>query len=195
MYHDYTKNMYVQEVQNKPLQRPPPPYWNVGIDNSSNRTNLNMLQYEINVNESKPGGRGGGGWRSEYKTINNNSEWKSSSLKVIGQVLTDKKQLSVLRIWSPRDLHHHHLSLNYEGRWGATDDFATSFLHFPVLYCPLGLGELQACPFPDVIFPPLPLSALSSSPFHCALQDGSTTIQMVTKRFFFLFLLLLWYCL
>ena len=27
------------------------------------------------------------------------------------------------------------------------------------------------CPFPDVVFPPLPLSALSSSPFHCALQD------------------------
>ncbi|WP_419631123.1 hypothetical protein, partial [Thiolapillus sp.] len=43
---------------------------------------------------------------------------------------------------------------------------------FPVLHCPLGLGELQACPFPDIVFPPLPLSALSSSPFHCALQDG-----------------------
>ena len=43
---------------------------------------------------------------------------------------------------------------------------------FPVLPCPLGLGELQVCPFPDVVFPPLPLSALSSSPFHCALQDG-----------------------
>ena len=27
------------------------------------------------------------------------------------------------------------------------------------------------CPFPDVVFPPLPLSAFSS-PFHCALQDG-----------------------
>ena len=27
-------------------------------------------------------------------------------------------------------------------------------------------------PFPDVIFPPFPLSALSSSPFHCPLQDG-----------------------
>ena len=37
---------------------------------------------------------------------------------------------------------------------------------------PLRLGELQACPFPDVAFPPLPLSALSSSPFHHALQDG-----------------------
>ena len=43
---------------------------------------------------------------------------------------------------------------------------------FPVLQCPLGLGELQACPFPDVVFPPLLLSALSSFPFHCALQDG-----------------------
>ena len=30
----------------------------------------------------------------------------------------------------------------------------------------------EACPFPDVVFLPLPLSALSSSPFHCALQDG-----------------------
>ena len=43
---------------------------------------------------------------------------------------------------------------------------------FSVLHCPLGHGELQACPFPDVVFPPLFLSALSSSPFHCALQDG-----------------------
>ena len=43
---------------------------------------------------------------------------------------------------------------------------------FPVLHCPLGLAELQTCPFPDVVFPPLPLSTFSSSPFHCALQDG-----------------------
>ena len=75
--------------------------------------------------------------------------------------------------WSCRTIHHHHQSLNREGRWGTTDDFATSFLHFfPVLHCPLGLAELQACQFPDVVFPPLPLSALSSSPFHCALQDS-----------------------
>ena len=26
--------------------------------------------------------------------------------------------------------HYHHLSLNREGRWGTTDNFATSFLHF-----------------------------------------------------------------
>ena len=43
---------------------------------------------------------------------------------------------------------------------------------FPCSPLPSGTAELQACPFPDVVFPPLPLSALSSSPFHCALQDG-----------------------
>ena len=68
--------------------------------------------------------------------------------------------------------HHHHLSLNCEGRWGTTDDFATSFLHFSVLYCPLGLGELKVYSFLHVFFPPLPLSAFYSYFFHCALQDG-----------------------
>ena len=28
--------------------------------------------------------------------------------------------------------HHHHQSLYREGRWGTTDHFATSFLHFPL---------------------------------------------------------------
>ena len=46
------------------------------------------------------------------------------------------------------------------------------FSFFPVPHCPLGLAELQACPFPHVVFSPLPLSLLFSSPFHCALQDG-----------------------
>ena len=46
------------------------------------------------------------------------------------------------------------------------------FSIFAVLHCPLGLADFQACPFPDVVFPPLPLSALSSFPFHCALQNG-----------------------
>ena len=43
---------------------------------------------------------------------------------------------------------------------------------FSVVHCPLGLVELQACPLPDVVFPSLPLSALCSSPFHCALHNG-----------------------
>ena len=63
-----------------------------------------------------------------------------------------------------------HLILNHEGVW------APQIILQPVssiFACsPLGLGELQACPFPDALFPPLPLSTLSSSPFHCALQDG-----------------------
>ena len=46
---------------------------------------------------------------------------------------------------------------------------------FSILPCsllPSGLGDLQACPFPGVVFPSLPLSALSSSPFYYTLQDG-----------------------
>ena len=42
-----------------------------------------------------------------------------------------------------------------------------------VLHCPLGFGELKAWPFLNVVFPTFFfLSALSSFPFHCALQDG-----------------------
>ena len=66
--------------------------------------------------------------------------------------------------------HHHHQSLNREGRWG-TRWFCNQFSPFsPVLHCPLGFAELQACPFPDVAFPPLPLSALSSSPLSQLLH-------------------------
>ena len=61
--------------------------------------------------------------------------------------------------------HHHHQSLNHEGRWGTTDDFTTSFLHFCLFSTALwDFAELQACPFPDVVFPPLPLYALSPPP-------------------------------
>ena len=37
-------------------------------------------------------------------------------------------------------IHHHHLFLNHEGRSGATDDFATSFLQFSLLSA--GLWDL-----------------------------------------------------
>ena len=57
--------------------------------------------------------------------------------------------------------HHHHLSLNSEDHWGTKDDFTTSYSI-----------SIFLCPFPDVVFPPLPLSAWSSSPFYCSLQDG-----------------------
>ena len=82
--------------------------------------------------------------------------------------------ISANTIWRETERNSHLSShLSFKGRWGTTDDFATRFFHFfPVFHCPLGLGELQACPFPNVVFPPLSLSALSSFPFHCALQDG-----------------------
>ena len=66
-------------------------------------------------------------------------------------------QMSFLNVkpWS-------YLPLNHESHWGTTDDFTNQFPpFFPVLHCPLGLGELRAYPFPDV-FPSLPLSALTS---------------------------------
>ena len=56
--------------------------------------------------------------------------------------------------------------------WASQKILQPVFSIFPVLHCPLGLAALQACPFSDVVFPPLLLSALSSSPFDCALQDG-----------------------
>ena len=46
------------------------------------------------------------------------------------------------------------------------------FAIFPVLHCPLGLSELQACPFLDVVFPPLPLSVLSDRADKGLLRTG-----------------------
>ena len=49
-----------------------------------------------------------------------------------------------------------HESLNREDRWSTTDDFCNQFPPFyPVLHCPMGYAELQACPFLDVVSPPL----------------------------------------
>ena len=62
---------------------------------------------------------------------------------------------------------HPHLSRNREGRWGTTDDFTVSFLHFSLFSATL--WDLVNS---RLVFWPLFLSALCSSPFHCALQDG-----------------------
>ena len=74
--------------------------------------------------------------------------------------------------------HHHHLSLNHEGRWGTTDDFTQFPPFFAVLHCPLELCDFQACPFPDFVFPPLPLSALSFYPFLLCLARWSWSDPM-----------------
>ena len=41
------------------------------------------------------------------------------------------------RGWSSLFYHHHHLSLNLEGRFGTTNDFTTSFLHFCLFFTAL----------------------------------------------------------
>ena len=48
--------------------------------------------------------------------------------------------------------HHHYLSLSREGCWAPQMISLPVPPFFPVFRCPLGLGELQACPFPDVVF-------------------------------------------
>ena len=71
--------------------------------------------------------------------------------------------------------YHHHLSLNREGRWWFCNQFPP---FFPVLHCPLGLGEFQAYPFPDVVFPRLTLSALSS----CMHRSPVTLLLYILRR-------------
>ena len=43
---------------------------------------------------------------------------------------SDRQHIVKEWIQNFRHFHHHHLSLNCEGRWGTTVDFTTSFLHF-----------------------------------------------------------------
>ena len=88
--------------------------------------------------------------------------------------------------------HHHHQSLNRKGHWSTTDDFATNFLHF-------SLFSTALWDFPNsrpvhflMLSSHLFLSALSSSPFHCALQDdfgqtwwaGDMTIPLQFASFY-----------
>ena len=56
--------------------------------------------------------------------------------------------------------------------------FQPAFSIFPCSPLPSGTGELQACSFPDVVFPPLPLSALSSYPFHRAFARWFCPVLM-----------------
>ena len=49
-------------------------------------------------------------------------------------ILSEFPDTSVTR----KQSHHHHQSLNREGRWGTKDDFAVSFLHFSLFSNALG---------------------------------------------------------
>ena len=48
------------------------------------------------------------------------------------RLVAEKNYIRASLLFLPNTHHHHHHyhSLNREGRWGTTDDFATSFLHF-----------------------------------------------------------------
>ena len=56
----------------------------------------------------------------------------AGSIPRCGKGFFSRSQLSLQTLL--RFHHHHHQSLNLEGRWctTCTDDFATSFLHFPL---------------------------------------------------------------
>ena len=88
--------------------------------------------------------------------------------------------------------HHHHLSLNRVGRWGTTDDFATSILHIS-LFSTAFWDLANSRPVHSIVFPPLPLSASSSSPFTVPCQmvlarpDERETRQYNTTAFAFLY--------
>ena len=61
--------------------------------------------------------------------------------------------------------------------------FFIFFFFFPVFHCPLELGELKACPFPDV-FPPLLLLLLFFFFFWlpCLLPPFTVSCRMVLAR-------------
>ena len=97
-----------------------------------------------------------------FRSCYQHEGWHTANrLSVQHSILFRFGRFIIIIITNPRGSLGHHI-------WFC-NQFSQFFL---VLYCPLRLTELQACPFTDVVFPPLPLSALSSSPFHCAVRDG-----------------------
>ena len=60
--------------------------------------------------------------------------------------------------------------ITLEGRWGTTDEFATTPFHLDLFSAALvELAKSIFCPLFDIVFPPLLLSASFSFSFHCAL--------------------------
>ena len=77
-------------------------------------------------------------------------------------------------IW--HTFHHHHLSLNGEGRWGTTDDFTTSFLHF-FLFSTALWDLANARPVHSLM-----LSSLLFLCLPCLLPDFTVLCKIVSAR-------------
>ena len=94
--------------------------------------------------------------------------WVCFFFYIMSVVVTDIVALGLifilLRARSKRNLISHLINpLTARVVWASQMISQPVSSTFPVLHCPLGLGELWACPFPNAVFPPLFLSALSSS--------------------------------
>ena len=61
----------------------------------------------------------------------------------ITYIIVFQPALSLSNTDTYRLSHHHHQSLNRKGRWGTTDDFATSFLNFSLFST--ALRDLPNC--------------------------------------------------
>ena len=62
----------------------------------------------------------------------------SSTLDIGKQIQVPSVENPDVKYWRLPFIHiHYHLFHNREGRWGTTDDFATSFLHFPLFFTAL----------------------------------------------------------
>ena len=96
--------------------------------------------------------------------------------------LSSVDHASAYPLESSGDLHFH-LSLHRRDRRGTTDDFTTSFLHFSLFStAPWDLANSRSVHSPMLFSHLFFLSALSSSPFHCALQDGFGQKSRQRKR-------------
>ena len=83
-------------------------FWQLSIDGNSNRAGMSRATTATPKSSSKTAERVSDAAVGKGKT--GQSEVLATAEEMLDQ--------------------HHHLSLNREGRWGTTDDFTTSFLHF-----------------------------------------------------------------
>ena len=76
--------------------------------------------------------------------------------------------------------HHHHLSFNREGRWGTTDDFAASFLHFSLFSTVLWTWRTPGPPIPWCCLPTSSSICLSSANYTLTNPQKSVFGKFIT---------------